>query len=529
MSVVSTTALTACGGSDGDGSKTFTPPGTPAPAPAPTPAEPTPAEPTPAEPTPATPPGSDTQPTNPTVVDPTGSKAAVIDNIDLSQTPTVVGQNYIRNAGANFDYVSNNDSKKNASSIALGSIDLDSQNPDLTNIVVGYDGEKSAEGVTIKRFVGNIPNSPVTSQTFKSNNLQKDANGQTVTTEQTVNLQSLQTVNSGKGTGNGAQSAIALGTTGDDAGTTGLISGTGITGSFTSTDIKNNLKGREEDNTLTTRIFGKNYLDTTNSVNNSYRFDNTNSDAALPIGNALAPTQIKLNNVQYGRVSSNIDALSTGQTGLDNFVVSDYRNKNAADAVSNYFYRGTGETSIADMQNVIANAKDATYTYLGHAITYGLDNAANGATGSNTPNSFGTGTQVEVLGNFVRADYKPSTGNVTGNIYNAVKTTTNLGTANAATTVAPVNLVNFTGTATGNTVIGNSTRVSDSSNGLFRASFYGKNAEEMGGSVNSINSGYGTAEWGGVFGAQRAVEAPAPAAPVVVPGNQNGWLIQSPN
>ena len=181
------------------------------------------------------------------------------------------------------------------------------------------------------------------------------------------------------------------------------------------------------------------------------------------------------------------------------------------------------------MQKVVTDAKDATYTYLGHAVTYGLDNNSTGATGSNTPNAFGTGTKVEVLGNFVRADYKPSTGNVTGNIYNAVKTTTNLGTTNAATEVKPVNLVNFTGKATGNTVIGNSVRVADNSQGLLRASFYGSKAEELGGSVNSVNSGYGTSQWGGVFGAQRAVEAPAPVTPVVVPGNQNGWLIQSPN
>ena len=37
----------------------------------------------------------------------------------------------------------------------------------------------------------------------------------------------------------------------------------------------------------------------------------------------------------------------------------------------------------------------------------------------------------------------------------------------------------------------------------FKGSFFGDQAQELGGSFNSITDGYGKSEWGGVFGAQQ--------------------------
>ena len=48
----------------------------------------------------------------------------------------------------------------------------------------------------------------------------------------------------------------------------------------------------------------------------------------------------------------------------------------------------------------------------------------------------------------------------------------------------------------------------------FKGSFYGQGAAEMGGSFNSVESGYDKSTWGGVFGAEQLAKTPAP---VVVP------------
>ena len=51
--------------------------------------------------------------------------------------------------------------------------------------------------------------------------------------------------------------------------------------------------------------------------------------------------------------------------------------------------------------------------------------------------------------------------------------------------------------------------VTGDDNAVFKASFFGEKAEEMGGSFNSVKdnqkygSAYETADWGGVFGATR--------------------------
>ena len=78
-------------------------------------------------------------------------------------------------------------------------------------------------------------------------------------------------------------------------------------------------------------------------------------------------------------------------------------------------------------------------------------------------------------------------------------------------TVVHDKLVAFEGDITGNTVIGKADRayIPGNDEADFRAAFFGKQAEEMGGSFNSVKpddkygSAYEVGDWGGVFGAAK--------------------------
>ena len=78
-------------------------------------------------------------------------------------------------------------------------------------------------------------------------------------------------------------------------------------------------------------------------------------------------------------------------------------------------------------------------------------------------------------------------------------------------TVVHDKLVAFEGDITGNTVLGTADRtyVPGDDKADFRAAFFGKEADEMGGSFNSVKpedkygSAYETGDWGGVFGAKK--------------------------
>ena len=82
--------------------------------------------------------------------------------------------------------------------------------------------------------------------------------------------------------------------------------------------------------------------------------------------------------------------------------------------------------------------------------------------------------------------------------------------------------MNFNGKVFGNTAKGESQLAygPNKDKGTFKGTFFGKNADELGGSVNSVNSEYGKAAWGGVFGAEKVV---APTTSVEPPkdGNAN--------
>ena len=78
-------------------------------------------------------------------------------------------------------------------------------------------------------------------------------------------------------------------------------------------------------------------------------------------------------------------------------------------------------------------------------------------------------------------------------------------------TVLKDKLVHFQGDVIGNTVLGTADRtyIAGNDEATFRAAFFGKEANEMGGSFNSVKpddkygSAYELGDWGGVYGASK--------------------------
>ena len=217
---------------------------------------------------------------------------------------------------------------------------------------------------------------------------------------------------------------------------------------------------------------------------------------------SLGAEPMTLQNVQYGRVTTNLD-VDAGDAGYpDGFIRSPYRNKNDSTAVDNYFYRGTNATTIEQMA---ALPSDQTAIYHGHALMYGIDNSFHGGGARNLPNAFAGATDGLGLGNFVEAQANFGTKRMIGKVYNEWL----LDASKAATTRD--NLVQFQGTITGNTVVGTADRtyIAGDDNATFKASFFGEKAEELGGSFNSVKdadkygAAYGSGDWGGVFGASK--------------------------
>ena len=217
---------------------------------------------------------------------------------------------------------------------------------------------------------------------------------------------------------------------------------------------------------------------------------------------SLGAEPMTLQNVQYGRVTTNLD-VDAGDAGYpDGFIRSPYKNKNDSTAVDNYFYRGTNATTIEQMA---ALPSDQTATYHGHALMYGIDNSFHSGGARNLPNAFAGATDGLGLGNFVEAQANFGTKRMIGKVYNEWL----LDASKAATTRD--NLVQFQGTITGNTVVGTADRtyIAGDDNATFKASFFGEKAEELGGSFNSVKdadkygAAYGSGDWGGVFGASK--------------------------
>jgi len=230
-----------------------------------------------------------------------------------------------------------------------------------------------------------------------------------------------------------------------------------------------------------------------------------------PVEYSIGAEPITLKKVQYGRVTSQLD-LSSGEGPFgDGFLRAPFAKKGTQDSVDNYFFRGIDATSVADMP------KEGSATYKGHALMYGINNDFHGITGDvsvkggtrSLPNAFAGVQQrgnAEIgLGNFVEANVDFATRKVKGDVYNAWLV--DVKKAN----VVHDKLVAFEGDITGNTVLGKADRtyIPGNDEADFRAAFFGKEADEMGGSFNSVKpddkygSAYEYGDWGGAFGAKK--------------------------
>jgi len=230
-----------------------------------------------------------------------------------------------------------------------------------------------------------------------------------------------------------------------------------------------------------------------------------------PTQYSIGAKPITLQKVQYGRVTTNLDLTANGTKLLPNgFLRAPFEKKGTGDSVDNYFFRGVDETTIDQMKALPSNQ---VARYEGHALMYGIDNSFHGIrtdhSQKNLPNAFdGTGGKNATahtlgLGNFVEADVNFGTKKVVGDVYNAWLE--QLDKPN----VYKDKLVTFRGDVIGNTVIGTADRTyaPGDDEADFRAAFFGSQADEMGGSFNSVKatnkygSAYEVGDWGGVFGA----------------------------
>ena len=214
----------------------------------------------------------------------------------------------------------------------------------------------------------------------------------------------------------------------------------------------------------------------------------------------------KLNYVQYGRVTSKLNAVQEADL-KDGKDVAQYGTKVASfggygenGTEDNYFFRGVNNTSAAQ----VGALKDAYFGseaaggnlhYQGHAVTYNLPDDYKLA--GNLPNALGAEYAL-VSGTHVAADIDLASKNVTGNLYNVWTKT------NTALQVDELNheLVKFNGTlANDGSIAGTATATAIKGNpeGVLKASLYGDKAQELGGLVASKDT---TNNWGAAFGAK---------------------------
>ena len=270
---------------------------------------------------------------------------------------------------------------------------------------------------------------------------------------------------------------------------------------------------------------GYNTNTTGQPTQNAWRFDVDGRNNAIKqqvtrnqtvtLQDAIAPTTLHLDHVQYGRVTANTDedAIRRLQASYDNnvefhqFLTTAKRNEQhgqlAAEfdrtdtSIDYYFARGLEPTK--------KMPTEGTVKYLGHALTYGLDNSFHGGGDPNITNT-ARQTPRHAIGNFVAATLDTATKTVNGSIYNVW--TNNAG--NLGEGVVKDNLVTFEGKVQGNTnsVLGDAKlaytpKVADTpTTASFRGGFFGENASELAGNINTTKEGYENTAWGAVFGAK---------------------------
>lgn len=267
-------------------------------------------------------------------------------------------------------------------------------------------------------------------------------------------------------------------------------------------------------NTKPTRVFGKNYKDysgdagvkdaTTGKVKNQLKNNYANSYQATDKLNAegklelLTARSMELVDVQYGRLTSNIDAIAQDlNPNVNELYYRAFVNAATPGSVDVYYARGTNSTTLDQMNAVKTAAKGGKLEYRGHALTYGI--APNATVDADAlKNSFGRGKEISTFGNFVHATYDTAANKLNGNIYNFI----NSDVTNSESKYYRNDLLSFGGDVAGNTVVNGKATYKDQT-GSFAASFYGDAAQELGGQISSVADGYGAAKWGAVFGAQK--------------------------
>lgn len=270
-----------------------------------------------------------------------------------------------------------------------------------------------------------------------------------------------------------------------------------------------------------TRIFGKNFIDYESGKTGEQKTANTykgayGSDNVLVTDGVVADT---LQHVQYGRLTNNIDVLKEkNDKSPQTIVYRQFQEHGAPNSVDTYFYRGTHRTTLDQMKAVIA--KGGEVEYYGHALTYGIGPKVEVTKAGSLPTAYGLASSEATIGNFVYAKYDTAKGTVAGDIYNFINTDV----ANKPDNFVKQKLVTFTGDVFGNTVVGKATKLSGNEEGSLTASFFGSQANELGGSISSITreQGYAQPKWGAVFGAKAEIASDSGLSNWNVIERQNG-------
>lgn len=470
---------------------------------------------------------------------------------DASKLTSVQSGHYVRKEDSNFDRAANPNSKNTANSGTVAHPTLNLQNPYLSNYLVGAEGT-GADNVWAVNYVGEYAKN---GKKFDAglddvenvyDTIGLDAKGnekEPVASNMPADAKDRDTLQqANKAVAINVKDALVFNAekskieVADIAGESGLVANQASVSRIGQVGKPDTIVGLEEKyNDHKVRIFGKNHdnlhlnaedVNTSDKIKevkkgskavaNSYQagFDDK--------GNLVEVTEAKLVNVQYGRLTTNIDRLAddprdvvdekTGKRGPLKLIPRPFEAQGTDGSVDIYFYRGTNETTLAEMNKVKAEANGdeklgGRINYLGHALTYGVSPILTKNDTENTflPNSFGNGDQViQTIGNFVEATFDTANSTLKGNIYNFINDNAGGVDKNGkATKFTRQNLIGFEGDVYGNTAIGIANYAGETGN--FRGSFFGQGAEELGGNITSVSNsnGYGEGKWGAVFGAER--------------------------
>ena len=410
----------------------------------------------------------------------------------------------------------NNDPANDGNATVVGFQPL--QNKSMTNIVVAQFPDSSVtdangNALDVKYILGEIPSatpSVTGTDSLQSRNdagdaglgafvnINKTQTGNTVASYTTTNQESLVGTQGTAGVGNLQSGAAGTAAGDNDVRIFGNLSKTDS--STTSNPTSNSAQ-----------YLVKNGDGGTIALNTAAATGNTNAQGSAAQFNTKALT---LNNVQYGRVTGELDNLTATQIAGKTYISAPFADKNFAGNTTQtdvYFYRGVNETSLANMTKL---DNTGVYQYAGHALMYGIDNSFNGQQGSGQSNSVAFGGNGEGVGNFVQAQYDSGLKTVTGSVYNVWDKQV------AGGALEQIDLVSFGGKVEGNSVVDGTadrTYILGDDKAAFKGSFFGDKAQELGGSFNSITTGYGDSKWGGVFGAQKLDRTTPPVIEVPVP------------